>query len=770
MDNKLHHLICTHCTQSSAAFQQSCTEEMASTAYGYSVRASSLSDLDELKNDYRSVEKLLSYGLPADATADDRTSRTAETAPKRQFYFPEINKRQVLGQIAYRPKDTTGRVGSYFAHLLVSRDTIPWDPLDCLAVLSVKKEGAASFWKDFDIDGPFPELVSADSLAALQVEEAKQRMDELVSLWLKGIPNELPSDSVAYEKSFTEWVKNYSAEGRMALVSSLSQRLIESNSPKSVILVTEPRVAAVIFYAALRILPSLARQRVSFSTFESEPLRSKATLVATTCFSSNEKLLEGLSLPDTIVGCEGHSGREGAQSTVDDTSDFFYYSAVCLRDNKLAAINRFLHSVDDACKKTKVDQLTSKMINGLFKINNYVANLFNSCNTQPKPLRNNSLPEPLQEFLIQSCLKFIASSKTRDNLGQEHSSKILPIIQGIFQTREDIWKRLQDNPKIGVWLQAALPTDESGVISVLCKPEQITSDRTALNLLKRFISKSGHLPSLEAERLWGNVKKFSDLIKSRELLKEKVGVVKASQWLLIRLLAELDNKGIVIVPKESDLFVYSAVTVAINEAIGSGGDSWESSAVRLLEQHLSQVLKEAAERIEDKKQFEEYLIYASVNNGANNVVNCSEEFLGRLRKLSSQLNKSYKQICTDGYPCVVLKPWISVVSAEDRGSLGKKIDNWKKILGWFAWKLEINSDEKLFASQGIPHAELAGAISEKTMNDKKWSSPEDFLEEILSCLAIAHNPNKRRIAKARKEFKKLEKSVAGYRQARSLYG
>lgn len=769
MENKLHHFICTHCTHSSAVLQQSYTEETGSTAYGYSVRASSLSDLEELKSDYRSIEKLLSYGLPADATADDRSSRTAETAPKRHVYFPEINERQVLGQIAYRPKDTAGRIGSYFAHMLVSRDKKPWDPLDCLAVLSANREDETSLWKDVDTDGPFPKLASVGSLIALQAEEARQRMDELVSLWLRGIPTDLPSDSAAYKKSFTEWSSNCSTDGRMALVSSFSQRLLESNSPKSIILVTEPRVAAVIFYAALRVLPLIARQRVSFSTFESEPLRSNATLVASTSFSGDDKLLEGLSTSGALVACENNYGLEEAQSVVGDSRDWFPYSVACLRDGKVAAVDKFLNSVNKTCEVTNVVQVTSKMLNGLFKINNYVTKLFDSRHAHPKPLQSSSFPEPLQEFLIRNCLKFMASPKIRDSLGQEQSSKILPTIQGIFQARLDVWEKLQKDPEIGAWLQSALPTDESGVVSVLCKPEQIASDRTALNLLKEFASQSGRLPPFEAERLWDNVRKFSDLIKSQEPDSEKVTAVNTSQWLLLRLLSETEKKGVVILPKNSDLFMYSAVTVAINKAIESSGDSWGSRVSRCLEQNLSQVLKEAAENIKDAEQFQKYLVYAAVNNGVNNVVDSSAEFLTRLRELSEGLDKRYKQICTDGYPYTVLKPWVGILSSEDSGSLGKNLSNWRRIIGWFAYKLEIKFDNDLFSAKGVPHAELAGAVSEKTMKGKKWRSAEKFLEDILNCLTSSHDVSKRRVAKVRKDFSKIDKAVAEHNKARDWY-
>ena len=694
---------------------------MASTAYGYSVRASSLRDLEELKSDYRSIEKLLSYGLPADATADDRSNRTAETAPKRQFYFPEINKRQVLGQIAYRPKDTAGRVGSYFAHLLVSRDTKPWDPLDCLAVLSEEKKGAASFWKDFDIDGPFPELVSVESLAALQVEEAKTRMDYLVSIWFKGLPNELPSESVAYEKSFTEWAKNYSAEGRMALVSSLSQRLIESNSPKSIILVTEPRVAAVIFYAALRVLPFITRQRISFSTFESDPLRSNATLVASTSFSSDDKLLEGLSTSGALVGCENHYGVEKARTAVGDTSDWFYYSVACLRDGKAAAVDRFLDSVDKTCEKTNVVELTSKMLNGLFKINSYVTNLFNRRNAQPKPLRNRSLPEPLQEFLIRNCLKFICSPKTRDNLGQEYSSKILPIIQGIFQARVIAWERLQKDPEIGGWLQSALPTDESGVISVLCKPEQIASNRTALDLLKKFASQSGRLPPLEAERLWANVKKLSEFLKSPEASSRELDDFSTSRWLLVRLLLELDNKEPLIVPAGSSPFIYSAVALVINNAIDSPEDSWSLSENAILRKYLTKVLDEASGSIPNQQEFEHFMSFAAKRDGATHVgvLPLSSKFLGRVQRLSGKLNSRFGELCKDGQPYDVLKPWSVIFEQEAKEEFDKKLQYWSLVLRWFSDALKLDKSHEVFLCKGtISDREIVNAIVEITKHDK----------------------------------------------------
>lgn len=88
-----------------------------------------------MKDWFRKIERNLSYYLPRDTPADAKRQLTAASAPKRLVYVPVVEDLEMLAQICYRPTDTAGRTGSYFAHCLVRRKNDPghhWSILDCV--------------------------------------------------------------------------------------------------------------------------------------------------------------------------------------------------------------------------------------------------------------------------------------------------------------------------------------------------------------------------------------------------------------------------------------------------------------------------------------------------------------------------------------------------------------------------------------------------------------------------------------------------------------
>jgi hypothetical protein len=129
----IHQLIATHCTYGTSALERRKGED-ADQVLGYSVRASSLEG-GALTGGYRKIERLLYYCLPRDAPAEAKRQLTAASAPKRLIYVPAIDDLEVLAQVCYRPTDTAGRTGSYFAHCLARQKSDahdPWSVLDCL--------------------------------------------------------------------------------------------------------------------------------------------------------------------------------------------------------------------------------------------------------------------------------------------------------------------------------------------------------------------------------------------------------------------------------------------------------------------------------------------------------------------------------------------------------------------------------------------------------------------------------------------------------------
>ena len=118
----IHQIYCTHCTHGSSALERR-EGELSHRMLGYSARAGSVEAV-ELRRYYRQVERYTYYYLPRDTPGEEKRRLTAATAPWRMVYLPSTGGLQIVGQVVYRPTDTEGRPGSYFAHVLF-RDEKP---------------------------------------------------------------------------------------------------------------------------------------------------------------------------------------------------------------------------------------------------------------------------------------------------------------------------------------------------------------------------------------------------------------------------------------------------------------------------------------------------------------------------------------------------------------------------------------------------------------------------------------------------------------------
>src|SRR5574340_760825 len=181
----IHQLYCTHCTYGTSAVERR-EGELADRVLGYGARASSF-DREELRKHYRLLERFLNYYLPTDTPPEEKARLDASQAPRRLIYYPSTNGVQVLGQISYRQKDTADRVGSYFAHVLVSplgKDGGGrWSVLDCL-----KLWGAP--WVDEDLPTiPF-HLPGLDALEDLLAGARPAIDDGVLRSFLTTVPGQ----------------------------------------------------------------------------------------------------------------------------------------------------------------------------------------------------------------------------------------------------------------------------------------------------------------------------------------------------------------------------------------------------------------------------------------------------------------------------------------------------------------------------------------------------------------------------------------------------
>ena len=277
-------MCCTHCTYGTSALERR-EDASADEVLGYSVRAGSLAPAD-LQTYYGRFERYLYYQLPEHTPKSQRLRFTAGDAPKRLLYLPSVDGLPMLAHVCYRPKDTAGRPGSYFAHVLFCRKQTGtlFSPLECL------KLWAAPKWALEDAD--------RDTLPF--------RMQSLGTL-AKMHPGGLPSISEQTFKSFltdestfddpansipARWRESRPEERQQWFIVAFGGLMeILRAERKTLFLVAEPEFAALLFYGMLRLLPEGPIQReLGFSTFEPSPDRVYTRMVATRSHDSSQRV------------------------------------------------------------------------------------------------------------------------------------------------------------------------------------------------------------------------------------------------------------------------------------------------------------------------------------------------------------------------------------------------------------------------------------------------------------------------------------------------
>jgi len=293
----IHQVYCTHCTYGTSALERR-QDELAERPLGYGPRASSLETKEALRECFRDVERFLYYYLPSDTPHEEflRLDAFSPKAPPRFFYYPSTRGRQMLGQVCYRPEDTSGRPGSYFAHVLVSEpDSEPWSPAKCLELWG------ASFWvredkniRSFDLEprNSFAEFLK-DPQGTVRGGVKPAIGGKVLASFLTTPPGKDFKDDPG--GVIPERWKNESKERRRKLLTEILDGFLHlpvSGRQQSVLLVVEPSLAALLFYGVASLLPDAIARRISFSTYEPYPDRLTVALAATCFHSSDETDLE----------------------------------------------------------------------------------------------------------------------------------------------------------------------------------------------------------------------------------------------------------------------------------------------------------------------------------------------------------------------------------------------------------------------------------------------------------------------------------------------
>ena len=268
----IHQMYCTHCTHGSSALERR-QGEISSRMLGYSVRASSLEG-DALRQAYRQVERYVSYHLPKDTPGEQKLQLTAATAPQRLVFIPTAGTWQVIAHVCYRQRDTEGRPGSYFAHLLCREAGAqkPWTLLDALRLWQ-----APQWVTEDSADHPFvlPPLDGLDSL----LDQGKPLIDDRSLLAF------LHGDDRSFGQRLPDRWRDLVPTRRVEILQNMLDALLTIGTTRrqALLVAIEPETAALLFYAIGRLLPPGAlRGSVSMSTFEAATDRLATILAATT--------------------------------------------------------------------------------------------------------------------------------------------------------------------------------------------------------------------------------------------------------------------------------------------------------------------------------------------------------------------------------------------------------------------------------------------------------------------------------------------------------
>ncbi len=307
-------MYCTHCTHGSSALERS-QGELAARMLGYSVRAGSLEG-EALKQVYRQVERYVSYHLPRDTPGQQKLQLTASTAPRRLIFLPAAGSWQVIGQVCYRQRDTEGRPGSYFAHLLCRQagsEQESWTLLDALRLWN-----APGWVTEDSADHPFV-LPRLDGLDSLLAGEGARIDDRALLAFLRG-------DDRSFGSHLPDRWRDLLPRRRVTVLQNILSALLTTGTTRrqTLLVAVEPEMAALLFYGVGRLLPAgKLRASASMSTFEATTDRLTTALAATTfCTPATAEFsteaLRGRGIALNTFG-DSWNGRENAAAYAETT-------------------------------------------------------------------------------------------------------------------------------------------------------------------------------------------------------------------------------------------------------------------------------------------------------------------------------------------------------------------------------------------------------------------------------------------------------------------
>ncbi len=257
-------LYVTHCTRADSVGGQE----------GFGVRAGSTSDPALL----RFAQELPAYELPLEMWS---LNPTARQAPRRLARAELPDGRVALAHSAYLPRDTRGREGSYFTHILFYERLSPLEALRAWAAPEWQTDYAPGAPKELP---PFVGLPSGRpihdaALTAFLDPSAGPATDQDLATSV------LPARAAAAGARRRHWL-------RLALVAWLRALAAPEDGRSRVFVRAEPGVLALLLYAVARLLPEPLVAGLTFSTYESGLRERRGARVIGTYTGSEQRGLD----------------------------------------------------------------------------------------------------------------------------------------------------------------------------------------------------------------------------------------------------------------------------------------------------------------------------------------------------------------------------------------------------------------------------------------------------------------------------------------------
>ncbi|MDB5387540.1 MAG: hypothetical protein JWM11_3186, partial [Planctomycetaceae bacterium] len=276
---RLDQLYCTHCTFRTSALHR---REGASGDQVFEETARAGSIPREKSHDvYSRFGSNLLFHVPGDMPAEKMITHTAHTLPlRRMVYLPSVGGYRLLGQVCFRQKDTRGRPGASFSHVVIQdlkEFPTPWSVLDCLRLWGSKK------WVIEDRPDLQQDLPHFGDLKEFDPGFKPPINDQLLTSFLTTSRGEQFQDP---EEIIPKRWQQTTPEARQKLLVYLLQATLnlDIDRRESLFIAVEPSVAALLFYGIYRLLPAVGiGEKLSFSTYQSHRDRLMTTLAAT-CF------------------------------------------------------------------------------------------------------------------------------------------------------------------------------------------------------------------------------------------------------------------------------------------------------------------------------------------------------------------------------------------------------------------------------------------------------------------------------------------------------